>query len=185
MTNLKQKFTDTFMEMLNLKCLDSITVTDIVGKCGVSRQSFYYYFDDIYDLVEYFFQQETDKVLREYSDINSWEQGFVCLLKWAQVHKPLVMHTHNSLRRDSMESFMDRVLYPYLIKIVEEQAVGMRTTRQQREFIAHFYTQALNALSLDWIRGNMQQDPEFLAKQAHILLDGSFKKALTNFQQYN
>ena len=95
------------------------------------------------------------------------------------------MHTHNSLRRDSMESFMDRVLYPYLIKIVEEQAIGMHTTRQQREFIAHFYTRALNALSLDWIRGNMQQDPEFLAKQAHILLDGSFKKALTNFQQYN
>lgn len=173
------------MEMLNSKPLDSITVTDIVAKCSVSRQSFYYYFDDIYNLAESVFEQETEKALREYSDIDSWEQGFVRILKWARDHKALVMHTYNSVRRDYIENFMNRVLYPYIIRIVEEQAVGLHTTRQQREFTAKFYTRALNALSLDWIRGNMQQDPESLAKQARILLDGSFRKALTNFQKLN
>ena len=37
------------------KPLDKITVIDITEDCGVNRQTFYYHFQDIFDLVEWIF----------------------------------------------------------------------------------------------------------------------------------
>ena len=42
---------DSFIKMLGEKRLDHITVKDSVVDCGVSRKTFYYYFEDIYDLL--------------------------------------------------------------------------------------------------------------------------------------
>ena len=54
----------SFLKLLNQSPLDKITVRDIVDDCGVTRSTFYYYFEDIYALLEEVFRQETDKRLR-------------------------------------------------------------------------------------------------------------------------
>lgn len=43
-----QAYQELLEERKNLK----ITVADIVEKCGISRKTFYYHFDNIYDLME-------------------------------------------------------------------------------------------------------------------------------------
>lgn len=88
MANMRKIFSDTLMEMLKTKPLNAITITDIVNQCGVSRQSFYYYFDDIYDLIEWYFIQETEKALSEYSDIDSWKTGYIRIMRWGQKINP-------------------------------------------------------------------------------------------------
>ena len=37
--------------------MDKITVKDIVEECGINRNTFYYYFADIYDLIDGFYVQ--------------------------------------------------------------------------------------------------------------------------------
>lgn len=185
MANMKKIFVDTFIDMLNKKPLDTITVTDIVAECGVSRQSFYYYFDDIYSVAELVFKEETEKALKEYSDIDSWDIGFIRIMKWAQNNKKMVMNTYKSIRRDYVEYFMNNVLYQYIIKVVMEQAEGILVTKEQCEFIANFYTLSLNAITLDWIHNNMEEKPEIIAEKVKILLIGDFKKALLNFEKEN
>ena len=49
--NTKEVFAESLKKMLENKRLEYITVKDIVEDCGVSRQAFYYHFDDIYDLL--------------------------------------------------------------------------------------------------------------------------------------
>lgn len=185
MTNMKETFTDTLMDMLNTQSLDTITVKDIVTRCGVSRQSFYYYFNDIYDIVEWIFTREADRALAEYSDIDNWKTGYVRMMKWSKAHRALVMNTYNSVRREYIEYFMNRVLFQYIIRVVETEAKGINVTQEQCEFIANFYTLALNAISLDWIRRQMKEEPEEIAEKVGILLEGDFKKALINFQKSN
>lgn len=185
MTNMKQVFTDTLMEMLQEKSLNEITVTDIANRCGVSRQSFYYYFNDIYDIVEWIFMQETEKALEAYSDIDSWQIGYIRLMKWSQRNKTLVMNTYRSVQREYIEFFMYRVLYQYIIKVVTAEAKDLQVTQEQCAFIANFYTLAINAVSLDWIRTDMKEKPEDVAEKVNFLIEGDFRKALLKFQQTN
>ncbi len=185
MANMKQIFADTLIEMLNKKSLSEITITDIVSQCGVSRQSFYYYFNDIYDLLEWYFIQETEKALNEYSDIDSWQTGYIRIMRWAQKNKALVMNTYRSIQREYIEVFMYRVLYQYIIKVVNTEAENLRVSQEQCAFVAQFYTLAINAVSLEWIRTGMNRNPEEVAESVNFLIEGDFRKALLKFQNSN
>ena len=48
----KKAIRDSFIKLLNERPLSQITVRDIVDACGVNRNTFYYYFQDIPQLVE-------------------------------------------------------------------------------------------------------------------------------------
>ena len=50
-------------KLLEKKTLDKITVKDITDDCGVNRQTFYYHFHDVYDLVEWIFTEEAKKFM--------------------------------------------------------------------------------------------------------------------------
>ena len=43
----KQAIETAFLQLLNEKPLNKISVRDIVEKCGINRNSFYYHFQDI------------------------------------------------------------------------------------------------------------------------------------------
>ena len=61
----KKAIVETFLELLKEHSLDKITVKDIVEKCGINRNTFYYYYQDIYDLIDDVFDIETKKVLED------------------------------------------------------------------------------------------------------------------------
>ena len=51
--NTKQQFSEALDRLLERKSLDRITVSDITDECGLNRQTFYYHFHDIYELIEW------------------------------------------------------------------------------------------------------------------------------------
>ena len=183
--NMKPVFITKLMEMLKSKNLEDITIKDLTNQCGVSRQAFYYYFNDIYDVVEYIFIEETEKAIKEFANIENWSFGYIKLMQWAKKNKNVILNIYNSVAREYIENFMNSVLYQYIIKVVKSEADGMQVNEEQCEFIANFYTMALNAISLDWISKYMKEEPEDIAKKVSFLLDGNFKKALLKFENEN
>ena len=51
----KTAIKEAFMTLLNKKPFDKITVKEIVEECGINRNTFYYHYEDIYDLLHPFF----------------------------------------------------------------------------------------------------------------------------------
>ena len=58
-------------ELLEGKDLDEISVRDITGKCGMTRQVFYHYFSDKYALVSWVHNVKFAQILQkeEYRDV--------------------------------------------------------------------------------------------------------------------
>ena len=48
----KKAIMESFVRLAGKKPLDKITVRDIVDDCGINRNTFYYYFQDIYAVLE-------------------------------------------------------------------------------------------------------------------------------------
>ena len=48
----KKAIAESFMELLNERPFDKISVVDIAEKCGINRNTFYYYYADVYALVD-------------------------------------------------------------------------------------------------------------------------------------
>lgn len=182
---MKEQIAAALIAALEQKPLEKITVKELVEAVGVSRQTFYYYFHDIYEIVEWIFESASTMILSEFSSISRWQTGYVIIMQWVQNHRLLVLNCYRSVRRDYIETFMNRVLFQYISQVVCEQAKGMQVTDEQQEFIAKFFTLAINAISLDWIGRGMKEDPSHLAEQVNILIRGDFHKALQNFEKEN
>ena len=60
----KKMISDTFVELLEKKPFDKITIKDIVETCGINRNTFYYYYSDIYDLLEEIFKREMTDIIK-------------------------------------------------------------------------------------------------------------------------
>ena len=59
----KKRIQETFLAMLEQESLDKITVKDLVDRCGMNRNTFYYYYQDLYALLEELLQEEAEKRL--------------------------------------------------------------------------------------------------------------------------
>ena len=72
----KRAFASSLKKMLAKRPLEKIRVIDITEDCGVNRQTFYYHFKDIYDLLEWVYTNEATKALGGKKTYETWNQGF-------------------------------------------------------------------------------------------------------------
>lgn len=64
----KKMIISSFLELVNSnEQYDKITVTDLVEKCGISRQTFYYHFEDVDKLVSWLFKRQTETVCNDFA----------------------------------------------------------------------------------------------------------------------
>lgn len=80
----KQALANSLKSLLQKKTLNKITIKDIVDDCGVNRQTFYYHFQDVYDLVDWIFHHDFERLLKDYSDYTNWHQGCRRILDYMQ-----------------------------------------------------------------------------------------------------
>lgn len=59
----KKALASALRARLEKNTLDSITVKDITDDCGLNRQTFYYHFQDIYELLEWLLNQEAKDII--------------------------------------------------------------------------------------------------------------------------
>ena len=76
---------DALIKLLSKKPLSRITVNDIVEECGLARQTFYYHFRDIYDLLEWTIETGASEELKKEECLNGKERLNVIIL----AHLPL------------------------------------------------------------------------------------------------
>lgn len=71
-TSTKESLGNALKKMLTIKPIDKITVKDLVEECGVNRQTFYYHFDDVYDLLEWVFEEDANRTLPQEILYENW-----------------------------------------------------------------------------------------------------------------
>ena len=61
-TKAKIALVNAFLKLVEENDYNKITVTNLVENCRISRQTFYYHFDDIDTMIEWAFENETKKI---------------------------------------------------------------------------------------------------------------------------
>lgn len=177
----KKALAASLKKLLSEKPLDKITVIDIVEDCEVNRQTFYYHFKDIYDLVEWIYTSEATKVLDGKKTYATWQQGFLKIFEYVYENRTFVKNTYNSINRDHLQRYLYNETYNLLIGVIEEKATDMTVRDDDKAFIANFYKYAFVGLMLEWISTGMKEKPAAIIDRISILIHGDIKKALEKF----
>ena len=178
----KNALADSLKALLEFRPVDKITISDITDDCGVNRMTFYYHFQDIYDLLEWSWIREANKVLNGKKTYDTWQQGFLQIFNAVSENKQIVMNIYHSVNREQIEIYLYKLTYDLLFGVVEENAAGMDVRDDDKKFIADFYKYAFVGLILDWIKNGMKADPSQVIEHLDVLIHGDIKKALNKFR---
>ena len=175
----KRAIIQVFIELLNEVPLDKIRVKDIAQRCGINRNTFYYYYQDIYALLADVFSMEIDKVIGKKDDFyESWIEGFLNGISFARENKKAVFHIYNSLNCQQLEKYLYSVTEYIMGGYVKKEAEGMDVPEEDMEKITSFYKFAFVGLILQWLAGGMKDDIDSFILRIGVLLDGGIKTSL-------
>lgn len=180
----KRALAASLKKLLSHKPLDKITVTDIVEDCEVNRQTFYYHFKDIYDLVEWTYSNEGTRAIGSKKTYDTWQMGFLQTFEYVLENREFVKNTYNSISREHLENFLYNETYNLLLDVIEEKSAGMSVRDDDKAFIANFYKYAFVGLMLEWIKAGMKEKPSVIIDRLSILIYGDVTGALEKFNHH-
>ena len=170
---------DTMLVLLEQRRLDKITVKDIADECGINRNTFYYHFDDTRAVVKTILRNETERFVSEYSDPDSWQDGFIAAAQFALSNRKIVLHLYHSNCRGELEQYLKDIAKEVMVRFVKKSTVGYLVSAEECELVCNFYTCGLCGITMDWIKNGMTEDPKKDIQKLGELLEGNILAALT------
>lgn len=169
----KKAIAYTFKDLLKEKSFNKITINDIAKRSDINRQTFYYHFQDIRDLVEWICIEEFNKNLHSKGEYEKWEDKFLAIFEIMKEEQVFVENIYHSVSLEILRKNLYEMVYPIIYSEIEEQVKEKNLTKQDKVFIANFYKYAFVSIVLEWIGKGMEEDAEIIVNKVSKLVTGT------------
>ena len=183
--NTKKALASSLKKFMEKKPLSKITVSEIIADCGVNRKTFYYHFEDIYALLKWMLEEEAIEVVRQFDLLVDYREVVLFVLDYVKTNKHLLCCAYDSMGRDEMKRFFYSDFIGITRTVIDntERQLGLHTKAEFKEFLAHFYTEAIAGMLIDEFRGKEGHDPERVVEYLSIVLKNSLPGVLTSVDE--
>lgn len=114
--NTKAMIAETFFSMAKGRSIDKITVTDLVEHCKISRQTFYYHFKDIMDVLDWGMGKTAERTLARSLEVSSDREAMGIFVSMMVENRGFLRRLLNSQHREQIERIIVEGLRAYLQK---------------------------------------------------------------------
>lgn len=172
----KRLLAQSLQELMVNTPLEKISVNDIVDYAGVGRNTFYYHFEDKYDLVNWYFQSGITQFLVERSAYSSWEAMLDAIVEYLQQNKVFYC---NALAYNGQNS-LQQYIFEYMCSIFRQRVKEMVPTVSEEDSlnVGRFYAGALMGVMIPWAMGGMKTQMLDASRWADLLLPERLVKNL-------
>lgn len=153
----KKAIKDTFLELLDDHPLSDITVKDIVETCGINRNSFYYHYHDLPELIEEIVKEDAEEIIRKYPSVKSIVECYDAAIEFASQHRRAIMHIYKSVNREMFEGYLMEVC-EYLVRSYTNMVVSTENVNGESvEIIINYYKCVCFGLLIEWLNKGMKE----------------------------
>ena len=180
-TTTKSDLAAALKKMMEIKPIEKITIKDLVEICGVNRQTFYYHFDDVYDLLEWIFEEDANRVLPSEVQYDQWREYVVMFFSYLYDNKAFALNVYNSNSRLYMLRYLKGRLEECIRSFAVIVSENMSIDRHDFDFVVEFYANGVIGLISQWMDLGMKVPKSFTQERCFKLLDNSVENLLLRF----
>lgn len=163
---VKEQIAEAMIKLSRKKDAGKITVKDLVSECGVSRQIFYYYYEDIYDVLKYILERDVSGYAAESIKIDdpfeAVKHFITCIIDNAdEVRKGL-----ESKLRPEVEAYLLQTLKKYVRYLIEHRLANVALKQQDINFLTDFAACGITGRIIE----NTMKDEKDVDEYCHQLL---------------
>lgn len=168
----KQALCDALKRLLTRKNFQHITIGDITKEAGFNRQTFYYHFKDIYDLLSWGFAREMS-MLAPYLQNNSresWREALSRVVNYITQNKYLCSCIINGIGREQLMLALHESICGIIHHIITHEDDLRPVPQEHLDFTVEFYAYAIGNCMYNWIKNGMKESPDELLAHLNFVI---------------
>ena len=174
----KEMLAESLMKLLARRTLDKITIQDIVDDCGYNRQTFYYHFHDIYDLIDWIFAAQTQELIEKCRACGSLDVGVEAVIAYMRGNRRLILNILRSVNGEKLLDNLYRSAQSIVLSALENHPGVQELSAEYRELVAEAFKYALAGLLIDWMRAGIPEDRVHKIRTMKAVYIGTLEYAL-------
>lgn len=177
----KKALAASLKNAMRKKAFSKITVKEIIADCGVNRNTFYYHFTDIYDLLHWMLEEEAIDMVKNFDLLVDYEEAIRFVMNYVDENDYIISCAYDSIGRDEMKRFFCKDFIDITSSVIRHAAekTGCHMDPEFQQFAAEFYTEALAGTLVNWVKNRHEKDREKTIRCLTTIIE----KAISNLGQ--
>lgn len=178
--NTKKSLSESLKKFMVKKPFSKITVSEIIGDCGVNRKTFYYHFEDMYALLKWTLENEAFEVVKQFDLLVDYSDAILFVMNYVQANKHILNCAYDSVGRDELKRFFCNDFIEITSNVIDgiEEKLNLKVDENFKKFLITMYTEALAGMLVDWIRNKDENDKEKTIEYLTMIFQSSIPAVL-------
>ena len=160
----KTRLSNALKHLMTQKPFSKIRISELIEECNINRKTFYYHFEDIFQLLQWTLEQEAVEVVKQYDLLTDFEEAFTFVLNYIEQNAYILNCALDSLGREGMKSFLAKDFNSLMDNLIreKEQEMNIVLTDEFRAFLCEMYMEGLAGILVSLL----QKQNQYMKKQA-------------------
>ena len=177
----KIQMAQSLKKFIKGRAFSKITVQDIVADCNINRNTFYYHFENTYDLLSFVYEQEVKNIVDSFHMANATiPEAMDFVLDYIDKNIPLCTCAYDSLGEQQLKIIFEKDLMVFVratIDFLETQS-PVKHTEDFKSFVGYSYTNLLSSQIIWYIRHTGELDKEIFRQCLQTFFTASLKSVM-------
>lgn len=153
-SNMKLNIAEAYSDLIRKKDVDKITVKDVVTACGITRQTFYYHFEDLQDVLKFSVCKKGEDALKAALETETLEDAVLVFLKTIEENRTSALRLLNSKRHGGLSTLLIPFIRTWLEQVTRKKALNSGSfidgiSIKDGDFALQFYSYAIAGVFLE------------------------------------
>lgn len=183
--NTKMLLANTLKDLLEKKSFSKVTVTEIITLSKVNRNTFYYHFEDIYDLLRWLLEQEAINIVKDYDSKDEIDMAINFTLSYIEKNRSFLKNILFSVGEKDLRRFFSkdfREIIGNFIKI-DEKELGIKIDDQYRNVLTMYFTEAIAGLLIESLNKKYEISNAKITSYIKTISTNSIKASLMAYKK--
>ena len=142
-----------FENLLSVKPLEKITVKDITDQCGISRNTFYYHYQDIYQVFKAYIDYSLEEIFKFLQQENEKDQDHICekAVEFLENHRTIFENILRSAKSEEVHKILDDGSSRFFRYVIDRVGEGIDSEPEDREMICAMCQHAVGEIMHEWL----------------------------------
>ena len=174
-SNTKQAIIDYVISKAEKKPLKQITIGEIGKAVGITRNTFYYYFKDIYDVLDQAISVEFAKLID--APVDNDEQALFDIIEFTVMYKKVWVNLYRTIGQERLRTYVLNKVDGVFNKYIEAHLDGMEISDLDMGILKTYFEEALFGVLVRWIRGESRgSTPQEMQSRVLIIIQSLILK---------
>ncbi len=176
----KKRLSDSLKKLMGTQEFHKISINALVKDAGLNRNSFYYHFNNIFDLLKYTFEKDTVRIVKQNNSNGDLKQTIYFIMDYIDRNKAFCACAYRSLGKTELRKFLRNNFQDLIINVVDDiiERKNLTVSYDFKQYVIYWHTELMAIHIIGYLENDLQLSEAQIADYILSAFYGSVISAL-------